>query len=353
MIGNGLKSLKADYSKKNFFNENKEMPDMEFGQFYQAAGVKFGKGRVLAFTDSTVFSNFWLHIPGKPELLLASINWLNRENLLLPNIKPILLLAGFLFVNISVWFSFKKSIGYTNFLNCIFIFLSSLLLAIKIFSIINHQYYALPQPKKEFVKICFDLKHSSLFLPINKLIGPQQDNFHTFYVWTQRLGYVPNATANIEKALNDSSMFILINPDKKFSIKSKRLILNFVEAGGKVLLMDNALNINSTANEICQIFGIKLQFDKTCVPNFYDFKGRKIFTSGEIWKVNGGKPLLTNVSNCPIISVKKKGKGFFAIMSNSILFSNIYMGSTGMLPTSDQMKTYELEFWMLKRLVEM
>ncbi|MDR1060142.1 MAG: GldG family protein, partial [Clostridiales bacterium] len=80
IIGYGLKNLQADYSQMNFFPADTNAATLEFGLFLQSAGVAHGKGRVLAFTDSTVFSNFWMFMPGKPELLLGSVEWLNSEN---------------------------------------------------------------------------------------------------------------------------------------------------------------------------------------------------------------------------------------------------------------------------------
>jgi hypothetical protein len=351
MLGYGLKSMKADYSKKNFFNETNESPDMEFGQFYQAACVQYGKGRVLAFTDSTVFSNFWLHIPGKPELLLGSINWLNRKNSIPYNFKPVLLLFGFLLIISSFCLAYKNDLLHVN-LNYICVALFAFVFASVLFSYLNRQNYSPLTPKTKFVKISFDLNHSSIFLPITELIGIPRDNYHTFYVWTQRLGYVPAATSDLEETLIGANLLLIINPDKNFSYKNKNLLFDYVEQGGKILLLDNALNVNSTANEICQLFGMELQSGKKCVPIFFDIKGRKISSTGTIVKIKGGKPILTTENNCPIYSIKKMGKGYFAIMSISTLFSNSYMGSTGMFPTADQTKLYELEFWMLKNLIE-
>ena len=57
-------------------------------------------------------------------------------------------------------------------------------------------------------------------------------------------------------------------------------------------------------------------------------------------------------NNCNIFSVVSQGEGFFAVMSDSRLFSNITMGSTGSPPTPEQVKVYELEFWMLRKMLE-
>ena len=40
----------------------------------------YGKGRAVAFTDSTVFSNFCVGQPGKSEVMLGMIEWLNHAD---------------------------------------------------------------------------------------------------------------------------------------------------------------------------------------------------------------------------------------------------------------------------------
>ncbi|MBF0469329.1 MAG: hypothetical protein HQK61_10680, partial [Desulfamplus sp.] len=79
MIGYGLRARPLAYSGRSFFHQD-PTTDYEFGLFLQSAAVKYGKGRVTAFTDSTCFSNFYMFIPGKPELALGTIEWLNRKN---------------------------------------------------------------------------------------------------------------------------------------------------------------------------------------------------------------------------------------------------------------------------------
>ena len=298
ILGYGLKSLEADYSRKNFFSENIDTPAMAFGQFFQSAGVKYGRGRVLAFTDSTVFSNFWLHIPGKPELLLGAVDWLNRSNRFHQINKSTLLLLGLLLVASSCYPAWKKGFTHANWLNLICVAVLALVGASVLFKHLDRNNYAQPQPREEFVTVSFDLNHSAIFLPITELTGIQE-NFHTFYVWTQRLGYVPKAATDMDKVLKDADTILIINPDRPFSGKHKRLIVDFVERGGNILLMDSALNVKSTANDISQLFGMKLAPAETCAPVFADINGRKIQTSGNALKISGGAAVLDDQQRMP------------------------------------------------------
>ena len=69
MVGYGLRALPVDYSKRVFFPDKEKEQDYPFGLFLQSASVRHGRGRVVAFTDSTVFSNFTMFLGGKPEYL--------------------------------------------------------------------------------------------------------------------------------------------------------------------------------------------------------------------------------------------------------------------------------------------
>lgn len=80
MIASNLKTIYLDYSRGGYFPDKNTERNFTFGLFLQSVGTKYGKGRVLTFSDSTCFSNFYMQIPGKPEYVLGSINWLNRMN---------------------------------------------------------------------------------------------------------------------------------------------------------------------------------------------------------------------------------------------------------------------------------
>jgi hypothetical protein len=73
------KSVRAIYSVNNFYPPPHDDPKMRTGDFCVAATVPYGRGRVAAWGDSTVFSNFEIFYPGKYEYLLNTMNWLNHR----------------------------------------------------------------------------------------------------------------------------------------------------------------------------------------------------------------------------------------------------------------------------------
>lgn len=92
------KGLRAIYSVNNFYPPPHDDPKMTTGTFCVSAAAHYGRGRVAAWGDSTVFSNFEIYYPGKYELLSNTVNWLNHQDDAvggaLRRIMPILVLAG-------------------------------------------------------------------------------------------------------------------------------------------------------------------------------------------------------------------------------------------------------------------
>src|SRR4030095_3894832 len=80
IVGRSLGSEQVDYSHQNFFGNLRPDPDERWGAFLQAAGGRFGRGRVIAFTDSTVFSNFSVFFRGIPERGVGMVEFLARPS---------------------------------------------------------------------------------------------------------------------------------------------------------------------------------------------------------------------------------------------------------------------------------
>jgi hypothetical protein len=78
------KSVRAIYSVNNFYPPPHDGPGMKHGTFCVAAASRYGSGRVAAWGDSTVFSNFEIFYPGKQEYLLNTLAWLNHKDGVLP-----------------------------------------------------------------------------------------------------------------------------------------------------------------------------------------------------------------------------------------------------------------------------
>jgi hypothetical protein len=78
------KSVRAIYSVNNFYPPPHDHPKMKMGTFCVSASARYGRGRVVAWGDSTVFSNFEIFYPGKYEYLLNTLHWLGHQDGALP-----------------------------------------------------------------------------------------------------------------------------------------------------------------------------------------------------------------------------------------------------------------------------
>ncbi|MEO1511748.1 MAG: hypothetical protein AAFU70_06730, partial [Planctomycetota bacterium] len=79
LIGFGMCSEPGEYSHVNFFGNIRADRDEMFGAFAQQASVNVGRGRVTAFADSTVFSDFCIWDDVKSALAVHTIDRLNRD----------------------------------------------------------------------------------------------------------------------------------------------------------------------------------------------------------------------------------------------------------------------------------
>ena len=317
MIGYGLKSVYLDYSQKNFFSTQNETTSMNYGLFLQSAGIKYGKGRVLAFTDSTVFSNFWIFMPGKPELFLGFLNWLNRSNSLW-SLKLFLILI----IAVVLWLAIKK-IRKNNISEKVYLIIGAgglaFILSYFAFSLLNSTTYSLPEPHTNYYRISVDNEYSTLEMPILSLTFDVEDSYNTFYLSMQRLGYFPGISGSLEDALDKNDLVIIINPEKDFTQKMIKKITAFVDNGGKLLILQNDINNNLTSGQILSTFKA-------------DFR-------------------ILSEEGFPSLSYSGKGDGGIYVMNDSKLLNDINMGNSNAIPNNDQQKNYRLAYDIIDYIV--
>jgi len=413
IIGYGIKSIYLDYARKNFFPKDaRNAENIEFGLFVQAAGVAHGKGRVFFFTDSTVWSNFYMFIPGKPQLLLGIMEWLNRRNSFLVNLRPFLLLVGFLALIAAIIAArrLQKGVALVTLLTIGFVVVPVGVMGLKY---INHYFYPLPQPQTPYIKVNFESEHSQFELPVLHTTQHPEKSYHTFYVWLQRLGYVPSLKSSLQDALGDGDAVVIINPHNPFDETELQRIKDFLQRGGKLFLMDDPRQTrHQTANQLLTMFGGNVSLteaisagvtfqkaaedsaqiasvsagevkwgtpvlfvrNRTSVPqralqlgskpagaprqtNEMDLRRERLPGSpGEYRPAVSLPPLAVNADTTslrPVLSVSEIGKGKLAVMASSYLFTNREMGSTSGMPNTNMQRIYELEYWIFTDLLKL
>ena len=391
ILGYGLRNLPLDYSQKNFFPADEHSSMMEFGVFTQSAGVQYGKGRVLAFTDSTVFSNFWMFMPGKPELLLNSLQWLNHENRMpfAPRLAAVWGMAIALAALIFFIVCFKRR-GYG---------LPSALCACAaavalLFSVVFFQAQSgsqgTPEQRKPYTRVCFESEYTTGYLP-NDLTGFLADmdrQISTFYVWTQRLGYVPSYEAGLAQALVRGDLAVTMKPDKP--IGGTGAIIEQIEGGAMLFVLDNGAYGDNTG-ELLARAGMRIvrtddSGEESAIPDSngntadiadhhgggrhsggpHDVVQSRVMTvpsaplgidfslpltAGAAY-VEGGEVLLADDNGRAIFSAQTVGNGKIAVFTDPDLFYNASLGDISANLTESTQRITRLEFQIFKYLLE-
>jgi len=355
MIGYGLRTRLLSYSGRSFFHQD-PTTDYEFGLFLQSAAVKYGRGRVAAFTDSTCFSNFYMFIPGKPELLLGTVEWLNRINH-----APALKYALWLFSFFALCFSGRRVLFIKRdgdgiegrrryYLLMAVSAVTGFTLGLFMCGHLNRINYSPPSARSSYKTIAFESEHSDLVLPVERLVDKEPNNYHTFFVWTQRVDHVPSFDDFEQAFSSQKDMVVIINPVIPFSDAELFAIEAYIKSGGKLLVMDDPDNKASTSNQLLQRFEMQIEFggiENSDLLNSSPSPSMK-FKIERAGAVTGGKGILKSRNKKNYFSVKSYSGGFIGVMGDSSLFANKNMGSTQTLPNQNQKNIYNLEFFILK-----
>ena len=369
IVGNSILSEPGTYTTENFFRETIGSTDTGYGLLLQVAAVKYGKGRVVAFTDSTCFSNFCIFMDGYKNFNLGTIEYLNRINNL-NHLNNILILISIISFIISIYLLKKNT---KNKILFIFIFSGflSFSIAAPFFSYINDINYQIPSEKTDFCKVCFEQEYSSgissyiLYSGSNNL----ENLFGTFFVWTQRINCFPSNEKTLKNALDIGDVVVVINPTKQFNDEDCELIINYIDQGGNILLMDSILNKESTANQLLKHFNLSIDYETINEPIFKynnpisDFYNENKITnnlsiinctigniSKPFLKINGGMETYINFKNETSISVIEEGKGKILVVVDSYTFSDYIMGGTIIEPNESLRQIYDIEYYIFEEL---
>ncbi|TKJ39021.1 hypothetical protein CEE37_11390 [candidate division LCP-89 bacterium B3_LCP] len=348
IIGYGLRSDKLDYSQKNFFpDRSRKLFDNGFGIFLQQAALNFGKGRILLYTDSTTFSNFFTFIKGKPELILGSISWLNRTNYL-GWIKSVALVTAILFLLAIILTSRWNGASFAG-------MLLGLIISTWSVQTISIKTYPLPEPTKDVPWVNFEREHSGYFLPTLRLAEKGDKSYLTFFVWTQRVGAVPREMDDLSEAAAQKYPMVMIDPAAPFTDVERRELQRYLQRGGKLLLINSADNIPEAANQLLMEYGVELIVH----PVLSDFvstltlAGRQfpLVIDGEYSSIRGGTPFLKSDQGDVIGVTLPVGKGKIWVFSCGHLFRNEFMGHTTVTPDEGLKALYRIEFDLIRDLI--
>jgi hypothetical protein len=348
ILGYGMRADHLDYSQKNFFaDRSRKQFDFDFGLMLQQIAMKFGRGRLVIYTDSTTFSNFFIFIQGKPELVLGTLNWLNHR-------------PKSAWVNSLAWVLAALALLAMIFLRCwngaaAAGFLIAASLAGWTTDNLSKKAHPLPEPRQSIPYVNFEHEHSDYFLPVLRLEQDQDKSFLTFYVWVQRVGAVPRESDDFSRAVSGADPVILIDPVQDFTPEEAAQLRHFLEKGGRALLINSADNPSSAPQKLLEPYGLRLMTVSGTLDSLHNLTLQDryfpLVINSKFQFIQGGDTFLSSNQGEAIGVEKAVGSGRLYVLSCGHLFRNRYYGQTGIVPDRGLKALYDVEFDLIRKLL--
>jgi len=345
IVGDEMFADEIDYGTENFVADMRPSGEEPFGSFIQCAAAGYGRGRVLAFADSTLFSNFFFYLPGIHELALGSVDWLNRRDRW-PGLRWGIWSAGAIFVAAGIGLACRRRAWLPEaVLAGLWVGAAAGLTATDGLARVEP-----PRPVPGTV-VSFDFQDPSYRMPLtHRTPAFHGESYHTFFVWVQRMGMVPRLHSSWTEGLADRAL-VMIEPAAGRDTESLRA---YVEAGGSLLVLDDPANASSTANEILRFAG--LSFGEAVTEEDYlpaektdSIAGVHV---GSARKVVGGRAHLVGAkTGAALLSTARVGKGVVAAFGAARLFTVDSMGDTGTVPDEGRQRIYRLQYAIFEEIL--
>jgi len=340
----GLKNLPADYHISNFYPQVENRADMRYGAFIQLWAGRFQAGRVAAFTDSTIFSNFSTFEPGKAELMLGMLEWLNHGN---PSVDPRLFL-----VLIGVSLLLGGLVRMPQWRNALLVLLVVATLgsvcAMASTRVVHRRSMPLPEPVRPFTQVVIDQTVSNPPLSKSGFIGVQPNGFGIFERWILRLGYFTARKSGADEFRGDLVVFLY--PNRDVSDGFRAALERYVRAGGRALILDSLENAGSTADSLVHGFGVRLERESALGGLLQGPPGWPQVAATSAYEIKGGEPVFW-IENRPVAARVNYGQGSVTIVGFGSRFTDTSMGVTGdVVPDAALRSVYDLEFRLLRAL---
>ncbi|HET8947677.1 MAG TPA: hypothetical protein VFQ07_11915, partial [Candidatus Polarisedimenticolia bacterium] len=354
IAGRGLASEQVDYGHINFFGNLTADPDERWGILLQAASTHYGLGRAVAFTDSTVWSNFSVYFEGKPELALGLMEFLNRRTARWASLMGLLAPLGLV---IAAGAAAARSRGPRGarashaalaFLGGTFAVAAGVIGGGLVATRANARGYPLPAPHDPMTTVAFEQGSSDFRLPtlIEQGVADPQRCFDAFFVATQRLHLFPKVAVDLREAVKGSQVVVVTRPTVSPDPGAIDVLYAWVQAGGRLLLLEPAGSAHLAANRILEPAGLRISaaFDAAGAR-----EGPPVLGGLAIY---GGTPVsLGPKDEGPLVSVAEVGTGRVVAVLGSDRFSLQGMGPVFNDPTPEQRANHDRVYDLFEKVV--
>jgi hypothetical protein len=357
----GLRSLPADYHASNFYPQVEDRAEARYGAFVQLWTTRRGAGRVAAFADSTIFSNFSTFEPGKAELMLGMLEWLNHRNASL-DVRPVLFVFGVLLAGAALvvvgWavptihcLHRAEPVGRAHPTWLVLLGAAVLGWSLAVVSVraAHLLAYPAPQPARPFTHVVIDRTVCDAPLSKSGFVAGEPNGFAIFERWILRLGCFTSRRQGADVFAGD--MLVFMYPNGPVSRDFRTALDSYVTSGGRVLILDSPANTRSTANALLHPFGLRVEHAAQVNGALAAPEGWPAVTVDAACEIKGGTPSI-RLGNTPVAATVNHGQGAVTVIGFASRFTDRQMGVTGdAIPDAQLRDVYELQFALLRSIL--
>ncbi len=347
-----LWSLPPDYHADNFFPEAELRPEARYGAFIQLWAVRFGRGRVVAWTDSTIFSNFCTFEPGKAELMLTMLQWLNHRSVLdRPGaLATVRWLAAALAASALAG---AGTLVWRNGLPAVILAAAAVGgIATGSWAVasLHQRAMPLPEPQRPLPRVMIDRTLSEVALATDGFTDRGGGwGFGLLEQWIPRLGYITTRAHGAEAFAGDA--LVIINPTRSVPETFRQSLADYVAQGGKLLVIDSLGSPGTTANGVLAPFGISVRHATSRQGVLRLAEGWPDLPVEGACEIVGGQPFAW-VEDLPVAARTRFGQGEVMAVGFGLEWNDRSFGSHWMRqPTAEEKKRFDLFFATLQALV--
>jgi hypothetical protein len=342
----GLWSLPPAYHTENYFPLPNHRPEMRYGAFVQLWAVEQGQGRVLAFTDSTIFSNFALFEPGKLELLLGMVAWLNQSNVV-GDPRHVLLGLGLVPLLAAGWLLRRRPLPVVLLLAagaCGAVVAGQVIVAAHRWSV------PVPRQQRPMTRVILDRTVSDVPLTKSGFTDPSGLGYGIVEEWIGRLGYFSQRASGQEAFAGNA--LVILSPNRPVPDRYRQSLVDWVQRGGRLLVLDSPDNTASTANDLLAPFKLTVHHDRPWQGQLIVGRGSPGLNVERAAEVSGGQTV-ARLGDHPVAAWTRHGQGSVMLIGFGSLFNDQNMGSYWIQePDALTRARYDLFFNLTRTLVE-
>jgi hypothetical protein len=347
----GLWNLPPAYQESNYHPQAEYRSYMQYGAWCQLWSTTYDRGRVLAFADSTLFSNFCAFQPGKAELLVNMLEWLNHGSILDARwIRLLIVVFGGALGLLMMVLGLLLGRGKVAWLMLPAAGLAGWAVAAATLITVHRAAMPVLRVQRPMVHVAIDRTLSEVPLFTGAFTdGEEGVGYGMLEQWIPRIGNFISRRSGEDVFAGDAVVFIC--PTRSVSREFQDRLVEFVANGGRVLVLDSIDLEGSTANSLLEPFGLtsshlteqqpdgRLRVEGDPVP--------EIPLNGSC-EISGGTPLAW-LGDIPVAAQSRRGKGTVTAIGFGSLFNDANMGYHWMAePEPETLQRYELLYSLLR-----